>query len=174
MRYLEELKALIEKALKAKPKRIFEMKNLSDLDDVGHAIYVFEEIDGKPKETYEKFSRYKSAQTRKPKAERRACAALNEPSSILYVGSSTTGIKTRIKGHLGDGAKGTYALHLSSWFEGKYKVTVRDYGDLDRRVIQLIEDDLSYELKPAFGKKGGNGKLSRYTPISIFIWFQAE
>ena len=158
MRYLEELKALIEEALKAKPTRIFEMKALSDLDDVGHAIYVIEEIDGKPEETYERFSRYKAGQTRKPKTERRACAALNEPSSILYVGSSTTGIKARIKGHLGDGAKGTYALHLSSWFGGEYKVTVRDYGDLDRRVIQLIEDDLSYELKPAFGKKGGNGK----------------
>lgn len=158
MPYLEELKVLIEKALKAEPKKIFEMKNLSDLDHVGHAIYVIEEIEGNPKTTYEAFSEYKSGQNMKPKAERRACAALNAPSQILYVGSSTTGIKNRIKGHLGDGPKGTYALQLRHWFGGKYKITVRDYDRLDPRVIQLLEDDLSYALEPAFGKKGGNGK----------------
>lgn len=158
MRYLEELKVLIEKALKAEPKKIIEMKTLSDLDNVGHAIYVIEEIDADPKKTYEKFSKYKSGQNIMPKAERRACAALNAPSQILYVGSSTTGIKNRIKGHFGDGPKGTYALQLKHWFDGKYKITVRDYDRLDPRVIQLLEDDLSYDLKPAFGKKGGNGK----------------
>ncbi len=38
VRYLEGLRALIDKAPKAKPKRILEMKDLSDLDDVGQHL----------------------------------------------------------------------------------------------------------------------------------------
>ena len=155
--YLQELKTLIEKALKAQPKRIFEMKDLSELDDVGHVVYVIKEIDGNSEETYKAFSAYKSMQKEKPMAERRACAALNEPSEVLYVGSSTTKIKARIKEHMGDGSKGTYALQLRHWFRGKLTITIRDYDRLDARVIQLLEDDLSHLLKPAFGKRGGNG-----------------
>ncbi|WP_265733797.1 hypothetical protein [Acinetobacter pittii] len=29
---------------------------------------------------------------------------------------------------------------------------------LSRDILQLIEDNLAYELKPAFGKRGPNGK----------------
>ena len=87
----------------------------------------------------------------------RKCPKLNKPSSTLYVGSSTTGLKKRIKEHLGDGNKHTYALQLKHWFKGKYKITIKVYNsDTQREIIQLIEDNLSYYLKPAFGKKGGN------------------
>ena len=67
---------------------------------------------------------------------------LNSPSKVLYVGSSTTGVHKRIKQHIGDGSKGTYALHLSHWFDGKYSITIKQY-DKPREVIQIIEDDLS-------------------------------
>jgi hypothetical protein len=29
---------------------------------------------------------------------------------------------------------------------------------LSKEVLQIIEDSLSYDLSPAFGKKGGNNK----------------
>lgn len=158
MRYLEELKRQCEDAMKAKPRRVFEMKDESDLDGVEHAIYVIDEIGGDPNKTFDRYSEYRKTQSEKDKKDKRACAALNAPSPTLYVGSSTKGIRSRVRQHVGEGPNGTYALHLKHWFEGKYKITIRDYGDLDRSIIQLIEDDLSYELKPAFGKKGGNGK----------------
>jgi len=77
----------------------------------------------------------------------------------LYVGSSTTGLKKRIKEHLGDGSKSTYSLQLKHWFNGNYKITIKVYDDkISREVIQIIEDNLSHQLKPAFGKQGGNNK----------------
>jgi len=76
----------------------------------------------------------------------------------MYVGSSTTGVDKRIKQHIGDGPKGTYALHLRHWFDGEYTVTIKQYDNKLREVIQVIEDDLSDQLKPAFGKQGGNNK----------------
>ena len=75
----------------------------------------------------------------------------------MYVGSSTTGIRKRIEQHLGDGNKNTYALHLKYWFKGDWKITVREYN-VSKDVLQIIEDDLSDKLKPAFGKQGGNNK----------------
>ena len=75
----------------------------------------------------------------------------------MYVGSSTTGIKNRLKQHLGQGHKATYALHLNQWFQGQVKITIKQY-DVENQVLQLIEDDLSDQLKPAFGKLGANNK----------------
>lgn len=114
------------------------------------AIYIIEDLSGNQEETFLGFSRYKSK-------KERACARLNSPSKVMYVGSSTTGIKRRIEQHMGQGNKGTYALHLSHWFRGKYKITVKQY-DVSDEVIQIIEDDLSDKYKPAFGKRGGNNK----------------
>lgn len=76
----------------------------------------------------------------------------------MYVGSTTTGLKKRIKEHIGNGHKSTYALHLSHWFEqGNYKITIKEYN-APKEVIQIIEDALSDELNPAFGKSGANNK----------------
>lgn len=158
MRYLERLKRQCERALEAKPNRTFEFKEESGLAGIGNAIYVIEEVGGDPAVTFAKYEAYREAQRGKDKKERRACAALNSVSRTMYVGSSTTGIRKRIREHLGDGHRGTYALQLKHWFEGKYKITIRDYGDLEPELIQLLEDDLSHALKPAFGKRGGNGR----------------
>ena len=158
MRYLEKLIEQCRVALMAKPKRIFEWSEKSDIKDVGAAVYVIEEIGGDPETTFTNFREYREEQSKKNESERRACAALNEPSKVLYVGSSTTGIRNRIQGHLGNGPKGTYALQLKHWFIGQYKIVIRDYGEIDREIIQLIEDDLADSLKPSFGKRGGNGR----------------
>ena len=128
----------------------FILGNLSQLDGISTAIYIIEEINGNKEATFDNFKKYKDQKERK-------CAKLNSPSSVLYVGSSTTGVKKRIKQHLGEGYKGTYALHLKKWFNGNCKVTVKIY-DEPIEVLQIIEDNLSYQLKPAFGKQGGNNK----------------
>lgn len=150
MSYIETLIQNCHIAKAAIPSKVIEVDGLSALDGIQKAIYIIEEVDGKPEETFQAFTRYKAK-------KERACARLNAPSAVLYVGSSTTGVRKRIEQHLGRGNKGTYALHLSHWFSGKYKVTVKQY-DVSDQVLQIIEDDLSHSLKPAFGKQGGNNK----------------
>lgn len=150
MSYIDTLIKNCNTAKAASPSRVIEVNDLSALDGIDKAIYIIEEIGGKPDETFLAFSHYKGK-------KERACAKLNAPSKVLYVGSSTTGVRKRIEQHMGHGNKGTYALHLSHWFCGNYKVTVKQY-DVTDEVLQIIEDDLSDSLKPAFGKKGGNNK----------------
>ncbi|MCX9157822.1 hypothetical protein OPU71_16990 [Niveibacterium sp. 24ML] len=151
MTYIEDLIARCQDAKEAKPiQEIVIADDLSVLDGIDKAVYVFEEVDGDPERTFSEFSRYKDKKAR-------ACAKLNSPSKVMYVGSSTTGVRKRIEQHKGQGHKGTYALHLSHWFSGKYKVTVLQY-DVADGVLQIIEDDISDRLRPAFGKRGGNNK----------------
>ena len=150
MSYIDRLMASCQSAKAAKPTREFIFSDLSGLEGIQKAIYVIEQMTGDAEQTFKAFSDYKNTKQRK-------CAKLNAPSNVLYVGSSTTGVKKRIQQHLGDGHKETYALHLSHWFDGDYKITVREY-DVPNYVLQIIEDDLSDQLKPAFGKQGGNNK----------------
>ncbi|EGQ8244548.1 GIY-YIG nuclease family protein, partial [Vibrio parahaemolyticus] len=49
------------------------------------------------------------------------------------------------------------SLHMYQWFDGKYEVRILEY-DVPIEVLQLIEDAMSHDLKPAFGKQGGNNK----------------
>lgn len=150
MSYIDTLIKNCETAKNAKPTNVVELHDLSDLDGIESAIYVIEEVGGNPKDTFFAFSSYKAK-------KERACAKLNVPCKVLYVGSSTTGVRKRIEQHLGRGNKGTYALHLEYWFQGQYKITVWQY-DVPKEVLQIIEDDLSFTLKPAFGKQGSNNK----------------
>ncbi len=116
-------------------------------------LYIIEEIGGDKHQTSADFSRYKEKKDRSCPKDNKA------PSSVMYVGSSTTNIRKRIEQHKGDGHPKTYALHLKHWFKGNYKITIKEYQkDLDKGILQIIEDNLSYNLKPAFGKKGGNNK----------------
>lgn len=150
MSYIDRLIANCKIAKEATPTKEFELKELAELDGIKQAIYVIEEIGGGVESTFLQFARFKEKKERK-------CAKLNAPSSIMYVGSSTTGVKKRIEQHLGDGHEGTYALHLKYWFTGKHKITVKQF-EVSKEVLQIIEDDLSDQLKPAFGKQGGNNK----------------
>lgn len=60
---------------------------------------------------------------------------------------------------MGCGPKGTYALQLNYWYKGGYQILVKIYcACVSADVLQIIEDDLSDKLEPAFGKRGGNGR----------------
>jgi hypothetical protein len=150
MNYLDRLIASCEIAKKLKPSQELEVdeSDLDKLNGIRNAIYIVTEIGGDPQKTFDLLTEFKGKRTR-------ACPALNSPSHTMYVGSSTTGVQKRIKQHIGYGPAKTYALNLSHWFEGKYKIEVKEY-DCSREIMQLVEDNLSDELRPAFGKKGGN------------------
>lgn len=151
MDYIETLIRNCNLALTAQPTTEFVLSELCELQNLTHAIYIIEQTQGNPNDTFTKFSKFKSLKTH-------SCARLNSPSSTLYVGSSTTNIKKRITEHLGNGHPSTYALHLKHWFDEEYKITIKLY-DQPIEVLQIIEDAISYKLRPAFGKLGGNGKL---------------
>jgi hypothetical protein len=154
MEYIEKLVEDCRLAKMAKPTKTFTFKDMDDLKTTKSAVYIIEEVGGDIVGTHEAFAKY-----RKEDKNERKCSKLNKkPSPVLYVGSSTTGIKKRIGEHLGDGNASTYALNLQHWFlERKMKITIREY-DVSRDVLQIIEDSISYDLSPAFGKSGGNGR----------------
>lgn len=154
MSYIANLIENCKKAQVAKPVREFEFSDLAqldhELDGNCSCIYVIEEVCGNAEETFIEFCKYKDLKERR-------CPKPNSPCSIMYVGSSTTGLKNRIKQHVGEGPAATYALNLKHWFIGEYKVTVKIY-DVPIEVLQIIEDALAYHLSPAFGKRGGNNR----------------
>lgn len=59
--------------------------------------------------------------------------------------------------HLKEGPKYTYALHMAHWFKVKVITKILEYN-VKLPVLQIIEDSISYNLKPSFGKQGGNNK----------------
>ena len=152
MNYIDKMikNCLLAKA--ATPERTFILNEMAELNNVKHAIYIIEEVDANIESTRNAFINYKKSSERK-------CSKINENGSdVLYVGSSTTGVKKRFAQLLGVGHKATYALHLNHWFgPRKMKITVHEY-DVPREILQIIEDSISYDLSPAFGKSGGNGK----------------
>jgi len=151
--YIDKLIRNCNSAKKANPvdEFVLNLDDLSKLDNINkNAIYTIEELDGNKDDTFEKMKEYKNKYERK-------CPKLNIASNIMYIGSSTTNLKKRIKEHMGEGHKSTYSLQLKHWFYGKYQITVKLY-DEDKDVIQIIEDNLSYNLLPAFGKLGSNNK----------------
>jgi hypothetical protein len=153
MSHIDRLIGSCEEAKAAQPKQtivITKGADLSSLEPIQKAIYVIEEINGNRDETYQALALYKGK-------KERACPKLNTASDVMYVGSSSTGVKKRIEQHIGNGPKSTYALHLSHWFTGEYKITVTQY-DVPNEVLQILEDDMADRLKPAFGKRGGNNR----------------
>jgi len=153
MKYIDKLIASCQLAKAAKPVRQIEITNVADLsalDGIQKGTYVFEEVDGIAEETYRALAIYKGSGGR-------SCPKLNKASSVMYVGSSRTGVKKRISQHIGNGPESTYALHLSHWFTGDYKITIIQY-DVTDEVLQILEDELADRLKPAFGKRGGNNR----------------
>lgn len=133
--------------------------------DIPAAIYIIREKNGDAKYTFECFKQFKNQQSAKkeknkskPQHEKEkvlACPKLNHPSEVLYVGSSTTGLRARLSQHTSYAHHDTYALRLNEWFKGDYEIEIRVYEE-QAAVLQLIEDDLAFRLKPAFGKRGSN------------------
>ncbi|WP_374531092.1 hypothetical protein [Acinetobacter sp.] len=160
--YLDELIHDCKIAKQSKPTNIYIYSSNDNLEifltlygkklkNNTSAIYIIKEINGNPKETHSRFIRFKSN-------NEMACPKINpHPSEVLYVGSSSKNIINRLKQHvLGTHTK-TYALRLINWFQGDYEIEIRTYS-VSSNVLQLIEDDLSYTLRPAFGKTGSNNK----------------
>lgn len=163
MNYIDQLIQDCHEAKRARPKRTvgivgiiiseknrIDEKNLKGLGQIKSCVYIIEELCGNSEEAFQRMELLK-------KERKRSVPKLNYPSPILYVGSSTTSITSRIKQHIGYGHPGTYALNLIHWLEGHYKITVREY-ELGRSALQIVEDALSHELAPAFGKMGGNSR----------------
>lgn len=115
------------------------------------AIYIIKEINGSSEETRFKFEQFK-------RNKEMACPKLNHnPSDVLYVGSSSKNVINRLKQHILGTHNKTYALRLVNWFQGEYEIEIRTYK-VPSNILQLIEDNLSHNLHPAFGKTGGNNK----------------
>jgi hypothetical protein len=166
--YLDELIANCEAAKKAVCIKDFIFKEDSDLDGIETAIYIIKELNGNSKKTFDEFKKFKKDQSEKKKRNKKkkndeekevvlACPKLNSESEILYVGSSTTDLKKRLYQHTIESHKDTYALRLNDWFTGQYEIQIKVYKETNN-VLQLIEDNLSFNLKPAFGKRGSNNK----------------
>lgn len=115
-------------------------------------IYKFSVNDDVYKNLYQAFSNAK-----KDKQIDRAFARLNAESPLLYVGSSQS-LNSRIKQHLGFGAKGTYAMQICHWLpklEGELHIQAWKFGaNTQKSVVQAIEDGLWAASSPMFGRQG--------------------
>lgn len=149
-KYIHALIDDCKQALAAVPEKDFVMQSPDDIMGISSAIYVIEELGGDPRKTFDDFLKFKNESERK-------CPKPNKPSSVLYVGSSTTNLKRRLEQHLGNGPKATYALNLNCWFKGEYRISIKEYR-VPRSILQILEDNLARQLGPAFGKLGGNSK----------------
>ena len=150
MNYFDKLIKQCQIAKITKPVKIFYTDENLEFENIKTAIYIIRSKKGDITAIFEKFEEFKKTKARK-------CPKLNSPSDILYVWSSTTNLKKRLNEHLGNWHKETYALNLKHWFNGQVEIEIHEYN-IEKEILQLIEDDLSYSLKPAFGKKGSNNK----------------
>ena len=150
-KYLDDLISACQQAKAAEPVQQYEYHEDLSLQRHKKYLYVIEDLSGDPEATFNAFEKYKASGKRK-------CPKANEPSTVMYIGSSLGGIKRRILEHKGYGSKSTYALNLDSWFiEQPYRITIYEYA-VRPQVLQLIEDALAHDLKPAFGKRGPNSQ----------------
>jgi hypothetical protein len=84
-------------------------------------------------------------------------------SDVLYVGSSTTDFKTRIKNHLGTAGTQVFSLHLCKWDNSLdydleisvYEVISTNTETIDRLIVEILEQQFWDKLKPVFGKRSG-------------------
>ena len=136
-------------------KQVSAGVKIESLAGVEHAIYIVRVAEPEKKsiaQVKEMLIGYKSTRER-------SCPKINKHNSpVLYVGSSTTGLLKRLNQHFGFGPAKTYALQLQHWFKGGISIQVMDYADTTREILQIVEDAISSELLPMFGKQGGNNK----------------
>lgn len=128
-------------------------KNLETLCTAkGRYIYRFSVAQEVSEQLHKAFFEAKAA-----KKNNRAYCRVNEASSLLYVGSSSS-LHSRIQQHLGFGNRGTYAMQLSHWLpavEGELSIEAWHFGPaVDGAVLQAIEDGLWAINKPMFGRQG--------------------
>lgn len=129
-------------------------------------IYVLQvQSSKKIKSLIEYFENYHSANKLKTKNKDRVnLSRYNKTlSDILYVGSSTTDFKTRIKNHLGTEGTRVYSLHLCKWDNCleydlnifAYEVIAESDETIERFIVEILEQQFWDKLSPIFGKRSG-------------------
>ena len=129
-------------------------------------IYIFQVQSTKTISTLiEYFEDYHSSNKLKIKNKDRVnLSRYNKTSSdILYVGSSTTDFKTRIKNHLGTEGTRVYSLHLCKWDNCleydlnifAYEVISESNEIIERFIVEILEQQFWDKLSPIFGKRSG-------------------
>lgn len=121
-------------------------------------IYVIE-MDGSnhAKGVQDLLKNYKCAYEKELKFPKFNILKNNDKSKVLYVGSSQD-LKKRLNEHLCDCSSQTYALRLSRWagsLNGNLHVKIAVFEGASRNQLQDLEDQLAYELRPIFGRRGG-------------------
>ncbi|KUJ56104.1 hypothetical protein [Chryseobacterium aquaticum] len=129
-------------------------------------IYVLQvQSSKKIKRLIEYFENYHSTNKLKTKNKDRVnLSRYNKTlSDILYVGSSTTDFKTRIKNHLGTEGTRVYSLHLCKWDNClEYDLNIFAYEcisdsdeTIERFIVEILEQQFWDKLSPIFGKRSG-------------------
>ncbi|KNB62610.1 hypothetical protein [Chryseobacterium sp. Hurlbut01] len=129
-------------------------------------IYVLQvQSSKKLQKLIENFENYHSANKLKTKNKDRVnLSRYNKTlSDVLYVGSSTTDFKTRIKNHLGTEGTRVYSLHLCKWdncleYDLKifaYEVSSESDETIERFIVEILEQQFWDKLSPIFGKRSG-------------------
>jgi hypothetical protein len=129
-------------------------------------IYVLQvQSSKKLQKLIENFENYHSANKLKTKNKDRVnLSRYNKTlSDVLYVGSSTTDFKTRIKNHLGTEGTRVYSLHLCKWdncleYDLKifaYEVISESDETIERFIVEILEQQFWDKLSPIFGKRSG-------------------
>ena len=129
-------------------------------------IYVLQvQSSKKLQKLIENFENYHSANKLKTKNKDRVnLSRYNKTlSDVLYVGSSTTDFKTRIKNHLGTEGTRVYSLHLCKWDNCleydlnifAYEVISESNEIIERFIVEILEQQFWDKLNPIFGKRSG-------------------
>ncbi len=129
-------------------------------------IYVLQvQSSKKLKKLIENFENYHSANKLKIRnMDRVNLSRYNKTlSDVLYVGSSTTDFKTRIKNHLGTEGTRVYSVHLCKWdncleYDLKifaYEVISKSDETIERFIVEILEQQFWDKLSPIFGKRSG-------------------
>lgn len=158
MSYIDDLMNYCLITKQTLPIKMFQFKNTDDLNFLqaykhNKVIYVIELIEANPEQVFAQAKAFHAINTHF------ACAKINHPAKILYVGSCRQHFARRMLQHFTEQYPSTYGLHLNQWYQGQVVVRCAVYADeVLPAVLQLLEDDLSHQLNPAFGKKGANNK----------------
>ncbi len=153
--YIDQIIEDCQAAKKAETVYEGEFDDFSKIPDVRCAVYVIRQIEGNKEENLARFKKIKIDE--KGKASYPKLNEKNQYNSVLYVGSSKGNLRTRLTQHIKGDSRKTSSLKLNEWFKGTYKIEIKVYEE-KQSVLQIIEDNLAYQLKPVFGKMGGNGR----------------
>lgn len=134
----------------------FVEQRASKMPATGNHIYWIE-VD-KPEELVEQFKNKQIVDDFKFARDNKST-----DSEYVYVGScTTTKLGNRFKQHCGYGHPKTYSLQLSKWLSDSELTFTFCYFEVENKdLVQYIEDQLHSELKPLFGKSGGNNRTRK-------------